>query len=99
MRFLGPEFFEFSFDAFIDRQVYGPAFARAVDREREPVQMFLQNLNTHLDARRLTVMCSMAPSHGGQVEMTYPPFNAAFASVKKGSINPIAQSVAIARKY
>jgi 2-keto-3-deoxy-galactonokinase len=98
-RFLGPEFFEFSLDAFIYRQVHSTAFAGAVDREREPVQMFVQNLNTHLDSRRLTVMCSMAPSHGGQVEMTYPPFNAAFASVKKGSINPIAQSVAIARKY
>jgi hypothetical protein len=29
----------------------------------------------------------------------YRPFNAAFASVEKGAINPIAQSVAMACKY
>jgi hypothetical protein len=31
--------------------------------------------------------------------VTYRPFNAAFASAEKGAINPIVQSVAMARKY
>jgi len=62
-RFLGPEFFEFSLDAFIYRQVHGPAFAGAVDREREPVQMLFHSLNTHLDAKLATMACSMAMSH------------------------------------
>jgi hypothetical protein len=98
-RFLGPEFFKFSLDAFIYRQVHSTAFAGAVDREREPVQMFLQNLNTHLDATRLTVMCSMAMSHVAAEWVTSLPFNADFASVEKGPIGPIARSVTMASKY
>ena len=62
-RFLDPEFFEFSFDAFIYRQVHGPTFASAIDCEREPVQVFLQNLNTHLHTKLVTVRFSMATSH------------------------------------
>jgi hypothetical protein len=41
----------------------------------------------------------MAMSHVAPSWVTYRPFNAAFASVEKGSINPIAQSVAMVCKY
>jgi hypothetical protein len=41
----------------------------------------------------------MAMSHVAPSWVTYRPFNAAFASVEKGAIDPIAQSVAMARKY
>jgi hypothetical protein len=63
LRFLGPELLEFSLDAFIDRQVYGPAFAGSVDREREPVQMLFHSLNTHLVAKLAIMGCSVAMSH------------------------------------
>ena len=63
LRFLGPELLEFSLDAFIDRQVYGPAFAGAVYREREPVQVLFQNLHIHPDAELATMRCSIAMSH------------------------------------
>ena len=62
-RFLRPEFFEFSLNAFIYWQVHGPAFAGAVDREREPVQVLFQNFNIHLDAELATMRCSIAMSH------------------------------------
>ncbi len=41
----------------------------------------------------------MAMSHVAPGLVIYRPFNAAFASVEKGTIDPIAQSVAMARKY
>jgi hypothetical protein len=41
----------------------------------------------------------MAMSHVGPSLVTYRPFNAGFAAVEQGTIDPIAQSVAMARKY
>jgi len=38
-------------------------------------------------------------SHVAPSWVTYRLFNAPFASVEKGAIDPIAQSVAMARKY
>ncbi|WP_298113312.1 hypothetical protein [Bradyrhizobium sp.] len=97
--FLGPECVQFIFNALVYRQINSATFASAVDRESHPVEALFQNLDTHLDVRLLVESCSMAMSHVAPNWVTYRPFNAAFVSVEKGAIDPIAQSVAMARKY
>ena len=60
---LGPEYFQFSLNALVYRQIHNPTFAGAVDRDREPIKMLFQNLNIHLDAELATMWCSIAMSH------------------------------------
>ncbi len=62
---LSPVCFQFRLNALVDRQIHSPTFAGTVDRDSHPVEALFQNFNTHLDAKLVTVMSSMAISHVG----------------------------------